>query len=277
MPIDVAESQAIFGANRAKGAVRVDAALIDGRTRRRLVDESGSLRVRFPGGATKSWLQAVLVNTAGGIAGGDEHRLDMRADSGARLLVTTSAAEKIYRSHGPDSTLSLRLEVASGAALHWLPQETIMFDQARMRRTVEAHLAEDATLILCEIAVFGRTAMGETMRTGLFADQWRIYRSGRLVFADNIRLDGDIAEVTARRGSLAGGVCIGTLLMAPGSEDIIIALRALAPHADVEMAASHWRGVTLMRFCSRNSAALRTQVTAALACCAGGAPRPWLQ
>jgi len=271
-----ASQQEIFAANRARGAVQLSARRDGEVTRRALVSESGSLRVRFPGGAA-SHLQAVVINSAGGIAGGDQFTLDVAAKAGAHLSVTSAAAEKIYRSHGPASCIDVRLSAEAGAILHWLPQETILFDAAHVRRTIHAELADDANLVMCEMAMFGRTAMGEAVRTGAFADHWRVRRGGRLIFADNVRLDGDIATTLALPACAGAGMCVATLLIAPGNGAHVEAFRALPGDGDVEMAISHWNGIALMRFCSNNSAALRMQVMTALAACAEGAPRTWLQ
>src|SRR6478735_3615762 len=89
----------VFSANRARGAVRFDVHARDGVTRRGALHESGSLRVRFPSPEHEG-LSGVFVNTAGGVAGGDCFDIAMAASSGARLTMTTAAAEKIYRSPG---------------------------------------------------------------------------------------------------------------------------------------------------------------------------------
>src|SRR2546421_2374601 len=156
-------ASAIFAANRARGAVRFDVRHRDGVTRRGTLHESGSLRVRFPSPEGQG-LSAVFVNTAGGIAGGDRFAFDIAAREGSRLTVTTAAAEKIYRSHGPAARIDIALRAAAGAHLAWLPQETILFDQAQVSRNIEIELADSASLLLCEIVVFGRAAMGETMQ-----------------------------------------------------------------------------------------------------------------
>src|SRR3954470_11141482 len=182
-------SAEVFAANRAIGAVKFDVALVDGATRRRKLHESGSLRVRFPSPEGQG-LSAVFVNTAGGIAGGDRFEVDIAGGEGSRLTVTTAAAEKIYRSHGPAAQIDIVLKAAAGAHLAWLPQETILFDQARISRRIDIDLAETASLLLCEIVVFGRAAMGEKMLSGSFVDRWRLRRGGRLVFAETVRLDG---------------------------------------------------------------------------------------
>src|SRR3984885_6082512 len=96
----ITASAEVFAANRAVGAVAFDVALVDGVTRRRRLHESGSLRVRFPSPEAEG-LSAVFVNTAGGIAGGDRFDIDIATGEGARLAVTTAAAEKVYRAAGP--------------------------------------------------------------------------------------------------------------------------------------------------------------------------------
>src|ERR1700761_8238231 len=190
------QSVETFAANRARGTVRFEVSGIDGVTRRRELHEAGSLRVRFPS-PEDNGLSAVLVNTAGGIAGGDRFDIDITASSDARLTVTTAAAEKIYRAAGPAAQLNVTLKAEGHSHLSWLPQETILFDRVRIRRQFEISLSETASLLLCEIVVFGRLAMGERMCEGEFLDHWRLRRDGRLVFAENIRLDGDIGEKLA--------------------------------------------------------------------------------
>src|SRR3981081_1042503 len=179
-------ASAIFAANRAQGSVTFDVHRVEGVTRRRHLHESGSLRVRFPSPEAEG-LSAVFVNTAGAIAGGDRFDIDIATGKGSRLTVTTAAAEKVYRAQGPAAQINIALKAADGSRLAWLPQETILFDRARVGRGIEIDLAENASLLLCEIVVFGRAAMGERMLHGEFVDRWRMRRGGRLVFAETIR------------------------------------------------------------------------------------------
>src|SRR5215475_1692950 len=153
-------SSTVFAANRARGAVAFDAHVRDGVTRRGLLHESGSLRVRFPSPEGEG-LSAVFVNTAGGVAGGDRFEIDVVASEDARLTTTTAAAEKVYRAAGPGAELAISLKVAPGARLAWLPQETILFDGAKLSRRIDIDIAEGGTLLVCEMVVFGRAAMGE--------------------------------------------------------------------------------------------------------------------
>ncbi len=270
------QNAAIFTANRARGAVRFDVAGIDGVTRRRELHESGSLRVRFPSPEDEG-LSAVLVNTAGGIAGGDRFDIDIMAHAAARLTVTTAAAEKIYRADGPAAELKITLKAEGRSHLSWLPQETILFDRARIHRSIEIDLSEQASLLLCEIVVFGRLAMGERIRAGEFADSWRLRRGGRLVFAENVRLDGDIDGKLARPAIARGGVAIGTALIVPGDESLVERIRELSQTFGGEVGLSAWNGFAMARFCAQDAARLRTDMMAVLGRASGSAlPRLWL-
>jgi urease accessory protein len=263
-----------FAANRARGQIALAVAAESGRTRRTRVHEQGSLRVRFPN-TTGAECEAVLVNTAGGVAGGDRYDLDIALDDGTRLVVTGAASEKIYRSLGPDAELALKLKVGDGAQLRWLPQETIVFDAARLTRSIDIELAAGASLTLVEAIVFGRAAMGERVETGKLVDRWRVRRAGRLVFAETLRLDGDLAESLAASAGLNGGAALATILLAPGDEERVAALRAC--DFSGEAGVSAWNGIALARFCARDGATLRRDlITALAALSADPLPRLWL-
>ncbi|WP_441276514.1 urease accessory protein UreD [Tardiphaga sp. 172_B4_N1_3] len=268
-------SSAIFAANRARGAVKFDVHFAEGKTRRRQLHESGSLRVRFPS-PEDDGLSAMFVNTAGGAAGGDRFDIDIAAGEGTSLTVTTAAAEKVYRSHGPAAEINIALKAGAGAHLSWLPQETILFDQARTIRRIDIDLADRATLLLCEIVVFGRAAMGEVMQTGSFVDRWRLRRGGRLVFAENVRLDGDIAAKLARPAIGNGAVAIGTALIVPGDEALIERLREVTDGAGGEVGISCWNGFAMARFCAQDAAKLRADMMAVLGRSGAMLPRMWL-
>src|ERR1700687_1727807 len=184
-------TSAIFAANRARGSVAFDVHLLEGVTRRRHLHESGSLRARFPSPEAEG-LSAVFVNTAGGVVGGDRFDVEIATGHGSRLAVTTAAAEKVYRAEGPAARLNIALKAADGSHLAWLPRGAVPFDRARVLRRIDIDLAESASLLLCEIVVFGRSAMGERMLHGEFVDRWRMRRGGRLVFAETVRLGGGI-------------------------------------------------------------------------------------
>jgi len=263
----------IFAANRATGHVALHVAQSAGRTRRSRVHEDGSLRVRFPN-VTDDALEAVIVNTGGGMTGGDRFAVDVRLGAGARLIAGTAAAEKIYRSTGADAEMRVRLELGENAGLAWLPQETILFDRARLTRRIEVDLADCASLVLAEAVIFGRSAMGETMRGGRFTDHWRVRRAGKLVFADSTRIEGAVAEKLAAPAAAAGGIAVATVLLAPSADDTLAALRAL--EFTGEAGISQWNGIALTRLVARDGAALRHDLIAVLGALGQRVPRLWL-
>lgn len=265
-----------FAANRAVGVVKFDVHLKDGVTRRRELHESGSLRVRFPS-PEQQGLSAVFVNTAGGVAGGDRFDIDIATGDGAHLTVTTAAAEKVYRSHGPEGLVNISLRAGVTSHLSWLPQETILFDQARVTRRIDIDLATTSSLLLCEIVVFGRAAMGEVMSRGSFVDRWRLRIGGKLVFAETVRLDGDIAGKLASRAVANGGVAIGTALIVPGDESIVERVREVSATFGCEVGVSAWNGFAMVRFCAQDAARLRADMMKVLGCVSpSGLPRLWL-
>jgi len=273
--VDAARND-IFAANRATGHIGLAVAARDGRTRRTRVHEAGSLRVRFPN-VTADALEAVIVNTGGGMTGGDRFGIEISVGEGASLVAGTTAAEKVYRSTGADAEMSVRLDVAAGGRLAWLPQETILFDQARLSRRIDIDLAESASLVMAEAVLFGRAAMGEIVREGFFADRWRLRRGGELVYADAARLDGAIADRLAQTAVTGGGIAIATVLIAPATEDTLTAVRALDEQFVGEVGISAWNGVAVARLCAKDGAQLRHDLIALLAALGIGVPRLWLQ
>lgn len=276
MQSGITSSAETFAANRAVGAVTFDVHLKDGATRRRELHEAGSLRVRFPS-PEQQGLSAVFVNTAGGVAGGDRFDIDIAAGDGAHLTVTTAAAEKVYRSHGPEAQVNIALRAGADARLAWLPQETIVFDQARVARRIDIDLSSTASLLLCEIVVFGRAAMGEVMTRGSFTDRWRMRIDGKLVFAETVRLDGDISKKLSRRAVANGGIAIGTALIVPGDEAIVERVREASEAFGAEVGISAWNGFAMARFCAQDAAKLRADMMKVLERVSpSGLPRLWL-
>jgi urease accessory protein len=269
------EQSDVFAANRAVGRVAFAVAALRGTTGRTRVDEQGSLRVRFLH-RTSSELEAVLVNSAGGITGGDRFDLDISVETGARLAVSTAAAEKVYRSLGPEATVNVKLKVEAGGSLLWLPQETILFDQARLRRSIEVDVAGDAKLVLAEALVFGRSAMGEALKQGSLMDRWRIRRDGKLAFAETLRLDGAIASKLGEKAVAGGGVAVATLLITPGDEAMVGKIRELDGRFRSEVAASAWNGLAVARLVAKDGAALRHDLALTLTTLGTALPRPWL-
>jgi urease accessory protein len=265
----------LFAANRASGDLALSVKASGGRSRRGDVHESGSLRLRFPN-ADAATLEAIILNTAGGMTGGDRFGIGIDVGENANLLLSTTSAEKIYRSLDGDVSVGVRLSVGAGAHLSWLPQETILFDRARYSRCIDVDLAPSASLVLAEAVVFGRTAMGETVEQGLLSDRWRVRRDGKLIFAENVRLDGAIERKLAARAIASGRVAIATILMAPGDDRQVEAVRAVAGELRGEAAISSWNGIAVARFCAADGATLRHDMNAVLAALNVALPRLWL-
>lgn len=266
------QRDAIFASNRAAGRLALSVKLSGGASRRADVYEDGPLRVRCPGPPARE-LEAVIVNTAGGVAGGDRLQLDISVEPDAALVVTSAAAEKIYRTHGPDASIDVTLKVAGRLA--WLPQETILFDRAGLTRRIDVELEEGGELLLAEALIFGRAEMGERIALGRLSDRWRIRRNGRLVYAETVRLDGPIADRLQARAVAKGGLAVASLVVAPGDQAVVERVRGLSFRAEV--GASAWNGIAVVRFCAPDGAALRHDLMAVLTELRGRAlPRLWL-
>jgi urease accessory protein len=274
--VDLNAGRNIFAANRSTGRIALAVDADAGRTRRTHVREEGSLRVRFPNAAPQL-LEAVVINTAGGMAGGDNFSIKISLGAGANLLAGTAAAEKIYRSTGPDTTVALAIDAASDSSCLWLPQETILFNRARLSRRIDIDLASNAALVMAEAVVFGRSAMNETVQAGRLVDRWRVRRNGRLIFAESIRIDGAIGEKLAAPAIAAEGIAVATVLRTPGDEEKVAAIRALASQYLGEVGISGWNGIALARLCARDGAALRQDLSALLTAVRVPLPRLWLQ
>jgi urease accessory protein len=203
--------------------VDLDIALVGGRTR--------AVR-RFEEGATKARFSApdevVLINTAGGVAGGDDLCWSIKVGEGAQVSVTTQACEKFYRSHGAPARIAATLAVEPGARLDWLPQESILFDGAQLERTLEVDLFADARLLAVEAYIFGRAAMEERRVSGSLRERWRIRRDGRLIYADNLALCGCLTDHLDKPAVAGGGRALATVLLcAADAENFAARARAL--------------------------------------------------
>jgi urease accessory protein len=169
---------------RSEGRLALEIAANGVMVRRR---EEGCAKLRMPTRASGQAPEAIIINTSGGLAGGDRLEIDVKAASD--LCHTTQAAEKVYRSLSDKTRISTRLSGQGEARLLWLPQETILFDGAKLARSLEVDLQENAGLLAVESVVLGRRAMGESLTDFSFHDRWRIRRDGQLIYADDLRFD----------------------------------------------------------------------------------------
>ncbi|MDB5549122.1 MAG: Urease accessory protein UreD, partial [Tardiphaga sp.] len=136
-------------------------------------------------------------------------------------------------------------------------------------------LADTASLLLGEIIIFGRAAMGETVTRGALVDRWRLRRGGRLVFAETVRLGENVGATLARRAVANGGVAIGTVLIVPGDEALVTRVRETSGAMGCEVGISAWNGFALARFCAQDAAKLRVAMIAVLRAAGASLPRLW--
>ncbi|MSP80774.1 MAG: urease accessory protein UreD [Rhodospirillales bacterium] len=257
-----------------------------GATRLAHLYQHDPLRVLFPAPEDPAVPIAVLVTTSGGLVGGDRLAIAATVGEGAAALVTSQAAEKVYRSTGRDCRVDVDLTIGAGAWMEWLPHETILFDGARLRRRIVADVAAGGKLLAGELLVLGRTARGERLTHGLARDAWEIRRRGRLVWADALHLEGDLARAISDPAGLAGAVAYATFVYAADDaiERIELA-RGLLPANDegvLRSGATIVNGVLVVRWLACDAFALRAAFTAfwaAFRCRVGGGvsglPRLW--
>jgi urease accessory protein len=230
--------------------------------------EAGALKVRIPRGSH----QAILINTGGGIAGGDAFALHIGVGVDARLTITSQAAERVYRTLGPAAAIKTSLRADAGSSLFWLPQETIIYDGAALERTYSVHLEAGAAFLAVEPIVFGRREMGETVGTLRLNDSWRIWRSGVLAHADALTIGPDMP---VSRASLGQARAMGTIIYA--AEEAESRLDAVRDSLGPLSGASAWNGKLIARLLAEDGFILRKQIICALAALAGpGAlPKIW--
>lgn len=266
---------------RVDGAARIAFARdAGGRTRLRELHQRGAAKIRLPithGGPP----EAVLLNTAGGLTAGDRLRYDVELSAGAEAVAATQTAERAYKSlaEPPAAALTLRLTLGDRAKLAWMAQETILFDGGRLARRIFVDLSGESRLLMVEPLVIGRAAMGETVRTGAFSDQWRVQRDGALIYADAAQLRAPIADRLAAAPCWGEARAAASLLyFGPDAMDKLAALRRAVADAGpvVAGAASAWDGVASARLTAASGGALMRGLAATLERFRGApVPRVW--
>jgi len=221
------------------------------------------LRVLFPTPAADDPVLAVLLTTSGGLVAGDRLDIAVRLTTGAAAHVTSSAAEKIYRSLGPTTAIRQSFSVAAGATLEFLPLETILFDGARLCRETTIDLGPGAGFLGGDILVFGRRARGEGFTKGFLREVWQVRRDGRLVWGDALHLEDDLAGVIGDPACFDGAAAFATMILAPSGRDP----RGFLDHARTIQSASATgslrsgvtavAGLVIARWLAADAAALR--------------------
>lgn len=251
-------------AGGVQGRAEVGLAVRAGQTRLAHLYQHDPLRVLFPYPAPGDPLTVIPVTTSGGLVGGDALDVSIALAPGAEALVVPQAAEKVYRSSGADCRVSVTLEAATGASLEWLPQETILFDGARLRRVTIVEAAPGARVLAGEILVLGRLARGERLTHGLIRECWTVRRAGRPVWADALHLDGDIGAMTRRTAVLDGAAAFATAIYVADDApaELTAARHMLGQPEGVRAAATAVNGVLVMRWIAADPGDLRAAFAA---------------
>jgi urease accessory protein len=222
------------------------------------VFQRSPIRILFPrtgGGALE---EAVFLNTAGGVAGGDTLESSVTALADASIAVTSQAAEKIYRALNEPASIATKLKACEGAKLAWLPQETIVFNRARVCRRTEIEVSPGSELLALEWLVLGRAAHGEKISSGNITDSWRVMKDGRLVWADSFRATDDVFPHLSRKALLSDCTAVATLVyFGPDLDERLQIMRDLASSLECQCAATLVGGLMVVRFAARASSDLR--------------------
>ncbi|WP_122522545.1 urease accessory protein UreD [Pannonibacter phragmitetus] len=265
---------------RARGTARVSFALRDGQTRLDGLYQSGSAKIRLPK-VYDSVPLAVLLNTSGGITGGDRLSYAGHLAAGTRAILTSQTAERAYRSSGGTGEVLNSLSAEDGAHLEWLPQELILFEASALSRKMDVRLEGSARFTGLEMVVLGRKAMGESVKTLSFRDQWRIWRGGRLTFADNLAIGPD-TQMLDGLATAAGGCAFATFIdSGPEAEGGLArarrCLEQITPEGGpLRGGVSTWNGQLVARFVSADSRSLRDGLITFLETCRQAPlPRLW--
>lgn len=276
--LSAAADAAAMSSQRVSATGRIDIERRAGRSRLARLFQEGAAKIRRPDTGADP-LEAVLINMAGGLTGGDRIRWEVSVGAEAQASVTTQACEKVYRALSGQADVDVSLSVGKGGRLAWLPQETIVFDRSAFSRRLEADIAPGAEALIVEATVFGRSAMGERATSAMFRDRWRVRQGGRVVHAEDFSLGPDVGATLARTASAAGRIAFATLLLvAPDAETRLERARALIGD---DGGASAWQvgetGKLLARLYAEDGYSLRKRLAPLVGLLNGqaGLPRLW--
>jgi urease accessory protein len=243
---------------RSKGFGRVVVSGSEEGNRIMDIYQQSPIRIMFPISATGAVDEAVIVNTAGGIAGGDRLEVSVTAKNNASIAVTSQAAEKVYRALSKPALVTTRLAAYQAARLAWLPQETIVFNSARLSRETEIEVSSDAELLALEWLVLGRVAHGEEVVTGYISDGWRVKKDGRLLWADKFRVTEEVFPQLGRKALLSNARAIATLIyFGPAAESQLEFVRNMLPSFLCNCSVTSLHGLVIFRLAANVSTDLR--------------------
>jgi urease accessory protein len=243
---------------RANGCSRIVLTGSENGTRIEDVLQRSPIRIMFPRVGSAPLEEAVLINTAGGVAGGDWLECTVTALANASIAVTSQAAEKVYRALNEPAHIATKLTVHAGARLAWLPQETIVFNLGRICRDTEIEVSSGAELLALEWLVLGRAARGEEVVRGHITDRWRVKKDDRLIWADSFRVTDGVFPRLRARALLSDCKAIATLIyFGSAPQTRLEFFRDMTPSLGCHCAATSVGGLIIVRFATEASGHLR--------------------
>lgn len=243
---------------RADGCGRIVLSGCETGTRIQDVFEQSPIRIMFPRTGNGAVEEAVIINTGGGIAGGDRLECSISTLPGASITVTTQAAEKVYRALNEPARVQTRLQARESSRLAWLPQETIFFNRARLHRTTEVELFPGSELLALEWLVLGRAAHGEIVVGGSVSDNWRVRKDSRLIWADSLRITDETFAHLNGKALLSDCTAIATLIyFGPDLDKRLEFLREILHAPECNCAVTLVGGLIVARFAAKLSSDLK--------------------
>ena len=175
----------------------------------------------------------VVLHPPGGVVGGDELQLHATLAVGSHALITTAGATRFYRSEGALAQQRVRLRLASGARLEWLPMETLAYSGCEAASEVRMELAPGAELIGWDLLALGLPAARQPFARGSFAQHLELpgcwLERGRVAASDATLLQGPLGW--------AGCTVLGTAWFASGTalpqarrDELLVCARDVLQH-----------------------------------------------
>jgi urease accessory protein len=271
LPSDVVSFEAVPSSTspaplaRSEGRVEIRMKLRDGQPHLSHLYQRGCARVRFPSIDRIAFPEAVLINTAGGLTGGDRMTYDVELDPATKLTISGQAAEKIYRSVGTMATISSEIRLSEESFLEWLPQETILFEKCRLKRLNSVHLHPTSQFLALEATVFGRKAYGENLNDIQIQDGWKIWRDGKLVWFDNFKVAKDFQTVFQSPALLNNALAMATFLISDkNTKKYVELVREVVKSQEAYVGTTLRDGLLITRILAKDGYGLRKVLVAIL-------------
>ena len=256
------EVQKLPELERAIGTAKIEFKLREHKTVLAELYQKGSAKIRLPRPEPDKLLEAVLINTSGGLTDHDIFSVNAAWQPGTKAVITSQAAERIYKSRSAYANIKTVLNVGEKACAFWLPQETILFNDGKFKRDCKVNIVKHGQLLACESMVFGRAAMGEIVQYGALSENWDIYYDNSLIFADRMKLSGDISTQLNVKTIANGYNAWATILfVSENAQDYQKKIRELSEFEGSLFATSLRKNILVVRVLGQTGAHMRFMLT----------------